>query len=90
MFASPLFQEKKNLSPQNTNLESKIFIKYARDYVAERKARGHPSARDESPHLCTVVLHAVNQLTGNSDCALRAGTQDGQQKVKKYVSGLME
>lgn len=90
MCLHPCCSRKKNLSPQNTNLESKIFIKHARDYVAERKARGHPGARDESPHLCTVVLHAVNQLTGNSDCALRAGTQDGEQKVKKYVSGLME
>lgn len=49
--------------------------------VAEQ-TRGHLSTRDECPHLCTVVLHAMNQLMGNSDCALRAGTQDGEQKMK--------
>lgn len=84
----PIVPEKKSLSPQNTNLESQIFIKCARDYVAEQ-TRGHLSTRDESPHLCTVVFHAMNQLTGNSDCALRAetGWRTEDEKIGQWFDG---
>lgn len=53
VFASPLFQKKP--SPQNTNSETRMLIKHARDYVTERKARADQRSSQHKRWKCSVV-----------------------------------